>query len=560
GAIALFCASAGVEPQSEKVWQQASRYKVPRICFINKMDKIGADFLAVVAEINTKLEAKAVPIQLPMGAEKDFTGVVDLITLRAYVWDKQEDGKTYEVTAIPPAMQEEVQHWRNHLLEQLAGEDLILMEQYLENPNEVSVSTIQEALRRATLAQRIFPVLCGTAFKKKGIQPLLDAVAAYLPSPVDQVQVTGTHPEREEVIIRKVDEEEAFTGLVFKIVADDYMGKMSFTRIYAGTLRVGETIWNMRTGQKGRISKLFRIVSNQYVSLEVAQAGDICAIVGLKEVRTGDTLATKEQPILLEAIQFPVPVFGYAIEARNQEEMATLMAALKRKLEEDPTLRLEYNDQTGQQVLLGMGELHLDVVLEKIEADNDIAVQKGKPQVSYREMLTKQVHHKATLKNQNGGSGQFAEIVFELIPLLSDKEGLVFVDELKGNNLPRAFVPFIKKGFLQAMQQGILTGSPVNALEVRLLDGKSHEEDSHGYDFTLVAQQGFKEAALQAVARLMEPMMKVTISSPETYVGAIIGDLNRRRGVIQALATEQSWQQVQALVPLVELFGYITTI
>ncbi|HXB06388.1 MAG TPA: elongation factor G [Puia sp.] len=547
GAIAVFCARSGVQSQSETVWHQADRYKIPRIILINKMDRQGADFARVVAEIREKLRANAIAVQLPIGAEDAFTGVIDLVQMQALVWESA-DGKTYVRSAIPESLRPAAEAARRRLLEELAITDERLFEQYTLDPLQVSVHQIEGALRQATLERSLVPVFCAAAYRNKGIQPLLDAVVQYLPAPEDRVVALANEGE------------ESFAGLVFKVVTDDYTGKLCLVRVYAGTLHAGDTLWNSRTGRKVRVSRLLRVMSNKYEAVDRLEAGDIGAVLGLKETRTGDTLADPNYPVVLEAMNFPQPVIGYAIEARSTKDSARLSESLSRLLDEDPTLAVEVDVQSGQTILRGMGELHLDVVLEKLRSDYQVEVNRGQPQIAYRESFTRGVTHRATFRKQNGGSGNFAEIEFQLSPREDGQTGLEFIDAIRGGAIPREFIASVEKGFQRAMHTGVLAGYPVESMTVRLFDGTIHEKDSHALDFEQVAQIGFKAAAAAAAPILLEPVMQVEVTLPEEFTGAVAGDLTRRRGIIRAMEGKPAVQVIQAGVPLAELFGYITTL
>lgn len=559
GAIAVFCAKSGVQPQSETVWQQASRYHVPRIVMINKMDRQGADFRRVVEEIREVLHTNAVPVQLPIGAEDAFSGVIDLIAMKAYVWDSQ-DGKTYTVTDIPADMLAEAERARVNLLEELSLYDEVIFESYTNDPSTVSEEEIYRALRSATLQMQIIPVVAGAAYRNKGVQPLLDAVVRYLPAPADLPQIHAANAETEEHVLITPAEDSPFAALAFKIITDDYAGKLTFVRVYAGVLRTGDAVWNSRTSRKVRISRLMRIMSDKYETAESITAGDIGAVVGLKDVRTGDTLSDPDRPVLLEKISFPEPMMGYAIEAKVAKDVNRLGEALAKLVEEDPTLSVTVDAASGQTILKGMGELHLEVVLEKLAANYQLEINKGQPQIAYKEVFTKAVQHKEVYKKQNGGSGNFAEIVFELSPREDGQPGLEFINGITGGAIPREFIPSVKKGFEEAMQNGVLAGYPVQSMRVRLLDGAIHEKDSHALDFEHAALMGFRVAAGKAGPRLLEPFMSVEVTLPEEHTGAITGDLNRRRGVIRGMEMKASVQFIRAEVPLSDLFGYVTTL
>ena len=555
GTIAVFCAKSGVQPQSETVWNQANHYNIPRIVLINKMDRQGADFLRVVQEIRDVLHANVVPIQLPIGAEDTFAGVIDLITMKALIWNTQ-DGKDYVIQDIPAEMLEEAMLARQRMLEELSLYDEVLFEKY----PAVTTDEIHAALRKATLQMQVIPVLAGAAYRNKGIQPLLDAVVQYLPSPEDIPFVHGISVDTEEAIEIATTPENTFSGLAFKIISDEYTGKLTLVRVYAGILRSGDTLWNSRTGKKVRISRLMRIMSDKYETVEQIEAGDIGAIVGMKDVRTGDTLSHPDHPVLLEKISFPEPMVGYAIEAKSAKEVAKLGEALSKLQEEDPTLTVEVDPVSGQTILKGMGELHLEVVMEKLATDYQVAINKGEPQIAYKEIFTQPVTHREVYKKQNGGSGSFAEIEFELAPREDGVAGLEFINEIKGGAVPREFIPSVKKGFEEAMKTGALAGYPVNGMRIRLLDGKVHETDSHAQDFEHAAWTGFRDAAKKAAPRLLEPFMSVEVTMPEEHTGVITGDLNRRRGIIRGMEMKASQQYLKAEVPLSGLFGYVNVL
>ncbi|HWK03812.1 MAG TPA: elongation factor G [Puia sp.] len=560
GAIAVFCAKSGVQSQSETVWHQADRYQVPRIILINKMDRQGADFINVVTDIREKLQANAVPVQLPIGSEDAFAGVIDLVNMQALVWDNSQDGKTYQATTIPSVLLPAAEEARKRLLEELALVDEGLFEQYTTDSSAITAETIRIALRQATVARKLIPVLCGAAYRNKGMQPLLDAAVLYLPAPEDVPFVTATRPDTEQEVQLATGKESPFAGLVFKILTNDYTGKLSLVRVYAGTLRAGDTVWNSRAGKNVRVNRLLRIMSDKYEAVEQLQAGDIGAMLGIKEVRTGDTLSATSHPVVLETIRFPAPMIGYAIEARSAKESVKLSEALSRLLDEDPTLSVEVDASSGQTILKGMGELHLEVVLEKLRSVYDVEVNKGQPQIAYKEVFTSAVTHCATYKKQNGGSGNFAEIHFELSPRADGEPGLEFVDEIRGGVIPREFIISVRKGFTAAMSTGVLAGYPVESMRIRLFDGEIHEKDSHALDFEQVAHIGFKAAAVQAGPKLLEPVMCVEVALPEEYTGMVAGDLTRRRGIIKAVERKPAVQSIQAAVPLSQLFGYITTL
>ncbi|NLR80847.1 elongation factor G [Chitinophaga eiseniae] len=558
-AIAVFCARSGVQPQSETVWHQANHYQIPRIAFINKMDRQGADYRRVVQEIRERLNANALPVQIPIGAEDDFSGVIDLIAMKALVWTT-DDGKTYDTQNIPAALLEDAQAARRYLLEELSLLDESLLNKYATDPASINATDIHRALRNATIRLEAVPVLAGAAFKNKGIQPLLDAVAAWLPAPSDIAEVKGTDPDTDNTVTITASEQSPLAALAFKIITDDFVGKLTLVRVYAGVLRNGDTLWNGRTGRKVRISRLMRIMSDKYETVEEIGAGDIGAVVGLKDVKTGDSLADPDHPVLLEKISFPEPMIGYAIEAKSSRDNDKLGEALSRLLDEDPTLSVTVDNATGQTILKGMGELHLEVVLEKLATQYQVQVSKGQPQIAYKEIFTRAITHREIYKKQNGGSGNFANIEFELSPRTDDEPGLEFINEIKGGAIPKEFIPAISKGFESAMHNGALAGYPLKSMRIRLLDGAIHPTDSHALDFEHAAVIGFKNVAAQAAPRLLEPWMKVSVTLPEEYTGAVTGDLNRRRGLIKQIATETQVQTITAMVPLSELFGYITAL
>jgi elongation factor G len=560
GAVFVLSAVEGVQPQSETVWRQADKHKVPRIAFVNKMDRPGSDFLAVVRQLKDKLGAVAIPLQLPIGDEEFFIGVVDLVLEKAFVWSEEDKGKTWQEVPVPASLQEDMQHWRHELLEAVAGYDDQLLEQYLLDAGTIAPEDIQRAIRKATIDRHLIPVLCGSAFKNKGVQTLLDAVVAYLPSPLDLPPVKGINPETGIEEERKADATQPLAALAFKLVSDSYVGKLTFLRIYSGTLDASSYVVNMRTGKKERIARLLQMHANQQQAVEKAEAGDIVAVVGLRDVRTGDTLAAEAFPVVLEQMSFPEPVIGYAIEAKRSVDSDKLGNALARLLEEDPTLHLYTVPETGQTVLRGMGELHLEVAVSRLATDFGVDVNQGQPQVAYKEAFTRRITHRKLYKRQNGGSGSFAEIVFEIGPGEAGKTGLVFVNAISGGTIPKEFIPAVQKGLEAAMQNGPLGGYPVESMQVTLLDGKFHREDSDAQSFEMAAILGFREAAKEAGPELLEPIMAVEVLTPDGYTGAVIGDLNRRRGLVKGMDSKANVQQIQATVPLVHLFGYVTTL
>ena len=564
GAVALFCAVSGVEPQSETVWRQADKYKVPRICFVNKMDRAGADFLNVVNDIKEKLGAKAVPLQIPIGAEDSFKGVVDLITNQAIVWNTEDQGKTYKVIDIPADIADEVEEYRAALIEEIAVYDESLMEKFFEDPDSISKEEMLEAIRKAVVDMAFFPVMCGSAFKNKGVQAMLDAVIAFLPSPLEAPAITGTNPDTDEEVIRKPDASEPFSALAFKIATDPFVGRLCFIRAYSGRLDAGSYVHNMRTRKKERISRLMQMHSNKQNPIDFVEAGDICAAVGFKDIKTGDTLCDEKHPVVLESMDFPEPVIGYAIEPKTQADADKLGMAIGKLIEEDPTLRVNTDEETGQTVLRGMGELHLEIIIDRLRREFKVEINQGAPQVAYKECITSSVEHRETYKKQSGGKGKFADISFEIGPRNDDeengvtKEGLQWIDEIKGGVIPKEFIPSIQKGFESAMSNGVLAGFPVDSLRVRLFHGSFHDVDSDNLSFELAARLGFKTAAKLCKPKLLEPIMSVEVVSPEEYTGSVTGDLNKRRGIMQGMDSKGGAQIIKAHVPLSELFGYVT--
>jgi len=549
GAVALFCAVSGVEPQSETVWRQADKYKVPRICFVNKMDRAGADFLNVVKEIKEKLNAKPVPLQIPIGAEEGFKGVVDLITNEAIVWNEDDMGMTYNVVDIPDNLKDTVDEWRQNLLEK-----------FFEDPNSITKEEMMAAIRKAVIDMSFSPVMCGSAFKNKGVQALLDAVCSYLPSPLDLPPVSGTNPDNEEETSRKPSNDEPFAALAFKIATDPFVGRLCFFRVYSGKLDAGSYIFNNRNGKKERISRLMQMHSNKQNPIDAVNAGDICAGVGFKDIKTGDTLSDEKSKIVLESMSFPDPVIGYAIEPKQQADVDKLGMAVSKLVEEDPTLRVNTDEETGQTVLRGMGELHLEIIIERLKREFKVEINQGAPQVAYKESILSSTKHQEVYKKQSGGRGKFADIVFEIGPRDEDAEGdgLQFVNQITGGKIPREFIPAVEKGFKNAMNNGPLAGFPVQSLKVRLYDGSFHDVDSDSLSFELAAGIAFKQAAKKADPVLMEPIMSVEVTTPDEYTGGVTGDLNKRRGIMKGMDMKGNSQIIKADVPLSALFGYVT--
>ncbi|QCK14027.1 elongation factor G [Mangrovivirga cuniculi] len=566
GAVALFCAVSGVEPQSETVWRQADKYHVPRICFVNKMDRAGADFFNVVNEIKDKLGANPVPLQVPIGAEDSFKGVVDLITNKAVIWNDEDFGMTYEVVDIPADIEDTVMEWRQNLVEAVAEYDDALLEKFFEDPDSITEEEMMAAIRKAVIDMSMSPVMCGSAFKNKGVQAVLDAVCAYLPSPYDMPAVTGVNPNTEKEETRTPDNDEPFSALAFKIATDPFVGRLAFMRVYAGTLDAGSYILNNRTGKKERISRLMQMHSNKQNPIDKVEAGDICAGVGFKDIKTGDSLTDEKNPLILESMEFPEPVIGYAIEPKTQADVDKLGTAIAKLVEEDPTLHVETDHETGQTVLRGMGELHLEIIIDRLKREFKVEINQGAPQVAYKESVTDYVEHKEVYKKQSGGKGKFADIVFELGPAKDDdeklaaaaKDGLQFDNKIVGGVIPKEFIPAIEKGFREAMKNGPLAGFPVDNLYVRLYHGSFHDVDSDALSFELAARLGFKAAAGKAKPQLLEPIMKVEIVTPEEFTGPITGDLNKRRGIMRGMDTKGGAQIIKGDVPLSELFGYVT--
>ena len=562
GAVAVYCAVGGVEPQSETVWRQANKYHVPRIAFVNKMDRIGADYFSVVNQIRERLNANAVTIHIPIGSEADFRGLVDLIEMKAIVWiDDATMGTTYKYIDIPEDLVETANEYRAKLIESVAELDDTLLERFFEDPDSITVDEIKSVIRRATIEQMIVPVLCGSAFKNKGIQRLLDAVAAFLPSPVDVPAVVGTNPATDAEEDRKVDAKEPFCGLAFKIATDPYVGRLCFIRVYSGVLSAGDTVLNMRTGKKERISRLFQMHSNHQNPMEKIEAGDICAGIGFKDIRTGDTLCAESAPIVLESMTFPKPVISIAIEPKTQGDMEKLDAALIKLAEEDPTFTLKTDQDSGQIVISGMGELHLDILIDRLKREFKVEVNQGAPQVAYKEAITTSVDHREVFKKQTGGRGKFADIIVKVSPAEEGKEGLTFIDSIKGGHIPAEYIPSVEKGFKEAMKNGPLAGFPVDSLQVELVDGSFHPVDSDQLSFEIAGRQAFREACAKAKPILLEPIMHVEVVTPEDYMGDVIGDLNKRRGQVEGMESRSTGDRViKANVPLSEMFGYVTVL
>ena len=563
GAVATFCAVGGVEPQSETVWRQADKYNVPRICYVNKMDRSGANFFDVVSQIKTVLGANPCPIQIPIGAEEHFKGIVDLIRMKAIFWHNESMGAAYDIEEIPADVKAEAEEWRDKMLETLAGLDDTLMEKYFDDPSTITEEEIRAAVRKGTCAMEINPVILGSSFKNKGVQPLLDAVCAYLPSPVDTPSIDGTDPrDPEKKLTRKPDEDEPLCALAFKIATDPYVGRLCFFRVYSGRLDAGSYVYNTRTEKKERISRIFQMHSNKQNPVDGIGAGDIGAGVGFKDIRTGDTLCDEKAPIVLESMDFPAPVIGISIEPKSQADIDKLGLGLSKLAEEDPTFTVHTDEQSGQTVIEGMGELHLEIIIDRLKREFKVECNQGRPQVAYKETITQTVTIREVYKKQSGGRGKFADIIVKVGPKDENFEGgLQFVDEVKGGNIPKEFIPSVQKGFTAALKNGVLAGYPVDSLKVVLVDGSFHPVDSDQLSFEICAQIAFKNACAKARPTLLEPIMKLEVVTPEESMGDVIGDLNKRRGQVEGMESSRTGARiVKAKVPLSEMFGYVTAL
>lgn len=560
GLVFLFSAVDGVEPQSETNWRLANNYNVARIGFVNKMDRAGADFLSVVKQVRDMLGSNAIPLQLPIGAEDNFTGVVDLINFRGMVWNEADKGMTYEVVPIPDDMIDEATEWREKLLEAVSEYDDNLMEKFFEDSSSITEREILDALRLATLDMKIVPMVCGSSFKNKGVQTMLDLVMELMPTPLDRGTIKGTDPKTEEPIERKISEDEPLSALAFKIATDPYVGRLCFIRVYSGIINSGSYVYNMRSGNKERISRLFQMHANKQNPIERLSAGDIGAAVGFKDIKTGDTLCDEKNQIVLEAMQFPEPVIGLAIEPKTQADLDRLGTALAKLTEEDPTFRAQTDVDTGQTIISGMGELHLEIILDRLKREFKVECNQGAPQVAYKEAITGNYTHRETYKKQTGGRGKFADIMFEIMPVDEGQTGLQFVNEVVGGSIPREFIPSVQKGFLQSMANGVLAGYPVDSLKVRLFDGSFHAVDSDSFSFEAAAKMGYRNACRNAKPILLEPIMKLEVITPEEYMGDVMGDLNKRRGQMEGVDTRAGAQVIKAKVPLSEMFGYVTSL
>ena len=566
GAVATYSAADGVQPQSETVWRQADKYNVPRIGYVNKMDRSGADFFETVQQMRDILGANPVVIQVPIGAEENFKGVVDLIKMKAILWHDETMGAEYDVEEIPADLQDECDEWRNKLLEAAAEYDEALMEKYFDDPNSITEDEIIAAIRKGCVSMACTPMVCGSSYKNKGVQPLLDYVCAFLPSPIDIEVVKGTNPDTDEEEDRKPSETEPTSALAFKIATDPYMGRLVFFRVYSGSVKAGSYVYNPRSGKKERISRLFQMNSNKEIPMESIDAGDIGAGVGFKDIRTGDTLCDEDHPIVLESMSFPDTVISIAVEPKSQADVAKLDNGLAKLAEEDPTFTVRTDEQSGQTIISGMGELHLDIIIDRLKREFKVECNQGKPQVNYKEAITKTVNLREVYKKQSGGRGKFADIIVNVGPVdddwdINENGGLQFVNEVKGGNIPKEFIPSIQKGFETAMKNGILGGYPVDSLKVVVVDGSFHPVDSDQLSFEIAAQMAYKEACAQAKPVLMEPIMKLEVVTPEENMGDVIGDLNKRRGQVEGMEEGRSGARiVKAQVPLSEMFGYVTAL
>jgi elongation factor G len=562
GLVFLFSAVDGVEPQSETNWRLADNYNVTRIGFVNKMDRQGADFLNVVKQTREILGGNAVPLQLPIGAEENFVGVVDLINNRGMVWNEDDKGMTYKVVPVPEDMKEEVHEWREKMLEAVSEFDDKIMEKFFDAPDTITEREVLDALRKACVANKIVPMVCGSSFKNKGVQTMLDLVMELMPSPLDKENIKGINPDTEQEVIRKPDAKEPFTALAFKIATDPFVGRLCFIRAYAGRLDAGSYILNTRSGNKERISRIFQMHANKQNPVEFLEAGDIGAVVGFKDIRTGDTLCDEKHPIVLEAMNFPEPVIGIAIEPKTQGDLDRLGVGLNKLAEEDPTFRVKTDEDSGQTIISGMGELHLEIIVDRLKREFKVEVNQGAPQVAYKETITSTVEHREVYKKQTGGRGKFADIKFEVGPVDADydtsKSGLQFVNEITGGNIPREFIPAVEKGFKASLNNGVLAGYPLVGMKVTLIDGSYHAVDSDALSFEICARNAYREALPKCKPTLLEPIMKVEVLTPEQNMGDVVGDLNRRRGQIEGMDSKGNAQVIKAKVPLSEMFGYVT--
>ena len=559
GAVAIFCAVGGVEAQSETVWRQANKYNVARICYVNKMDRSGANFYAVVNQIREKLKASPLVLQLPIGSEDNFTGIVDLLEMKAYEWDEEDLGSTYHEVPIPADMQEDVTEYREKLLESLSELNETIMEKYFDDPDSITLEEMEETIREATLARKIEPVLCGSSFKNKGVQRLIDAIVKYLPSPLDLPAIEGVNPKNEEKETRKADINEPFAALAFKIATDPYIGKLTFIKVYSGELKAGDSVYNVTSGKKERAAKILQMHSNKQQPLESATAGNIVALVGMKDIHTGDSLTDERHPVVLENIVFPEPVIQIAIEPKTKDDEEKMTLALGKLADEDPTFQVKEDSESGQTLISGMGELHLEILLDRLKREFNVDCNHGKPRVAYKEAVLVPVQHHEAYKRQNGGRGSFAVLDFRIDPLPLDAKGLQFSSEIKGDVVPKNYIVGAEKGFQIAMMNGKY-GFPLEALKVTVTDGESHPTDSDALSFEVCAKIGFREALKEIDTAILEPIMKVEITTPDEYIGNVTGDLNRRRSVLEQIDAKVGFQIITAQVPLAEMFGYVTTL
>lgn len=560
GAIAIFCAVGGVEPQSETVWRQADKYRVPRIAFVNKMDRAGADFFNVVGQIKDRLGANPIPIEIPIGQEDLYKGVVNLISNKALIWDEASNGMDFYEVPMPEDLKETVAEYRQRLIEGVAEENEELMMKFFDDPDSITEEEIVAEIRKATLAMKIVPVMCGSAFKNKGVQSLLDAVAAFLPSPLDVNEVDGINPKTEKPESRPIDAKAPFSALAFKIATDPYVGRLCFFRVYSGRLESGSYVYNANTGKKERISRIMQMHSNKQNPLDFIEAGDIGAAVGFKDIKTGQTLCDERHPIVLESMKFPDPVISIAVEPQSTADIDKLDNALAKLAEEDPTFQVKTDEVSGQTLISGMGELHLDIILDRLRREFGVAVNQGRPEVAYKEAIKTTVQHHEIYKKQTGGKGKFADILFEIGPADEGVSGLQFINEVRGGNIPKEYMPAIEKGFKEAMVNGVLAGYPLDSMKVRVIDGSFHPVDSDQLSFEVCAKIGFKTACRKANPVLLEPIMKLEVLTPDAYVGDVTGDLNRRRGVLENITAKVGVQAVHAKVPLERMFGYVTAL
>ncbi len=561
GAVAVFCGVGGVEPQSETVWRQADKYKVPRLAFVNKMDRVGADFFSVISEMQTKLGANPIPLQIPIGEQENFRGVIDLVERKAVIWHEDENlGVNYTMEEVPEEYVELTEEWREKLVEAVAISDDTFLERFLEDRESITVEEFMAVVRQATIKMQIVPVFCGSAFKNKGIQRLLDGVAALLPSPLDVDAVKGINPDTEKEEIREADPEAPMAALAFKIATDPFVGRLAYLRVYSGTIQEGSMVLNTRTGKKDRVNRLYQMHANKQNPRPEVEAGDICAAVGFKNLKTGDTLCMINKPIILETITFPDPVINIAIEPKTQLDIDKLSVALNKLAEEDPTFQVRTDHDTGQTIISGMGELHLEILVDRLKREFKIECNQGRPQVNYKEAITQEIEYHEVFKKQSGGRGKFADILVKIGPADPGVEGLQFISEIKGGNVPKEYIPSVEKGFKAALTNGPLAGFPVESLKVTLIDGSYHPVDSDSLSFEIAAKEAFRRATPKASPVLMEPIMSAEVSTPEEYMGDVISDFNKRRGQVEGMESKAGARIIKAKVPLSEQFGYVTVL